>query len=253
MNKSILYMGDTALDRQASYLAGIMTKYEMSFDYIPSDCVFSDKFLDNQYKVMIISDYPSSNFTGIQLDRIASQVKNGMAIFMIGGWESFVGESGNYQDTILAEVLPVVMKSTDDRYNTSNPCIVTKSNKHKIVDSLPLDQNLPTIAGFNELNTKNNAETILSIYEYAANQCIDNISWNLINKFPLFIVGSYGQGKTAVFASDAAPHWSGSFVDWGNTRINTKAEGGDDIEIGNYYAEFFMNTINWLKEDLSAK
>ena len=45
MRRTILYLGDTALDRQASYLAGVLTHYGLDFDYVGSDECFSDALL----------------------------------------------------------------------------------------------------------------------------------------------------------------------------------------------------------------
>ncbi|GAH40275.1 unnamed protein product, partial [marine sediment metagenome] len=42
MKHSVLYLGDAALDRQASYLVGIMSHYNIGFDYVNSDGKFSD-------------------------------------------------------------------------------------------------------------------------------------------------------------------------------------------------------------------
>ncbi len=246
MNRKILYMGDTMLNRQAGYLAGIMTLYDIDYDYIPSDSCFNSTLLEENYGAMIISDYPASNFAQEHLDEIALRVSKGMGIIMIGGWESFVGSGGNYNETILSNVLPVSMKSTDDRYNTSNPCIVIKENDHKIVDSLTLSKAVPTIAGLNEVRVRPGAELLLSAYEYIVNHSAGEISWELHKKHPLLVIGSYGLGRTAAFTSDVAPHWSGSLVDWGSKRISAMAAGGERVEIGNRYAEFFCNIIKWL-------
>jgi hypothetical protein len=34
---SVLYLGDTSLDTSASYLAGVMTHFDVGFDYVASD------------------------------------------------------------------------------------------------------------------------------------------------------------------------------------------------------------------------
>jgi hypothetical protein len=33
----VLYLGDTSLDTAASYLAGVMTYFDIGFDYVASD------------------------------------------------------------------------------------------------------------------------------------------------------------------------------------------------------------------------
>jgi uncharacterized membrane protein len=58
-------------------------------------------------------------------------------------------------------------------------------------------------------------------------------------------VEAYGEGRTAAFASDAAPHWFGGFVDWGEKRISCSVAGAD-VEFGAFYAVFFNNLIRWI-------
>jgi len=41
----ILYCGDTALREAASYLAGVMARFSIPFDYLASNQRFDDKFL----------------------------------------------------------------------------------------------------------------------------------------------------------------------------------------------------------------
>ena len=115
MKNNILYFGDTALDQQASYLAGIMSYYSLGFDYLNSDEKFSDTLLSRDYDLLILSDYPASNFNAKQIKAIVDKVKNGMGLLMFGGWESFTGDGDDYDNTLFAEALPVVMKTVDSR------------------------------------------------------------------------------------------------------------------------------------------
>jgi hypothetical protein len=46
-------------------------------------------------------------------------------------------------------------------------------------------------------------------------------------------------------ATDAAPHWVGGLVDWGESRVEAQADGAEAIEVGNWYAELFSNIIKW--------
>jgi len=47
----------------------------------------------------------------------------------------------------------------------------------------------------------------------------------------MIATGAYGQGRTAIFASDFAPHWAGDFPRW---------EG---------YARFWGQMLRWLAGD----
>ena len=62
MTDKVLYLGDTALDAAASYLAGVMLHCNIPFDYIDSATKCTDKQLDQDYCAVIISDYPSTSF-----------------------------------------------------------------------------------------------------------------------------------------------------------------------------------------------
>ena len=246
MKHRILYLGDTALDLQASYLAGIMSYYGERFDYVGSDERFSDSLLKEDCQLMILSDYPASNFTAEQIKEITDKVKEGMGLLMIGGWESFTGAGGDYHSTLFADALPVVMQSRDDRVNFSSPCLVIKKHGHEIIDSLPFDQNIPAIGGLNAFEAKQGAAVLLSAVQFKAVKTDAAVDFTEDRNYPLLVVGDYGLGRTAAFASDVAPHWVGPLVDWGDTRITARADGADSIEVGSFYAAFFMNLINWL-------
>ena len=246
MKHRILYLGDTALNLQASYLAGVMSYYGLGFDYDNSDKKFSDSLFEKDYRLMIVSDYPASNFDAKQIKMVTDKVKDGMGLLMIGGWESFTGAGGDYHNTLFAEVLPVVMKSQDDRVNFSSPCLVVKEQSHEITDSLPFDQNIPVIGGLNAFDVKRNAAVLLSGVEFKAIKNNTKIDFEESRQYPLLVVGDYDLGRTAAFASDVAPHWVGPFVDWGDARIRARADGSETVEVGNWYAEFFANLIKWL-------
>ncbi len=246
MKKQILYLGDTSLNTAASYLAGVMNFYGLDFDYLPSDRKFDISLLENQYQAIIISDYPSSNFSADQLQNIAKEVENGTGLLMIGGWESFTGANCEYNNTILAKVLPVIMKKTDDRINCPNPCLVEKIVAHKIILSLPFDKNPPAIGGFNQLKAKPNTQTILAARRFKAQKNKNRFIFEPTKQaYPLLILGAYGRGRVAVFATDAAPHWVGGLVDWGNKRVTAQHPGANQIEVGNWYAKLLANIINW--------
>ena len=246
MSKSVLYLGDTTLREAGSYLAGVMSFHRISFDYLASDQKFSSSFLGRKYAAVIISDYPACNFSTAQLDTIAAQVKAGQGLLMIGGWESFTGANHEYTDSILKEVLPVVMQSGDDRVNCSAPCLVEKACDHKIVNSLPFEENPPCIGGFNRLVIKGEAETVLFARRFKAVRQEEEFRFTPFEEpDSLLVVGSYGEGRVCAFATDAAPHWVGGLVDWGDSRVYAQATGASAIEVGNWYAKLFANMVNW--------
>lgn len=251
MNNKILYLGDTKLDSHAAYLAGVMDYYGIDFDYVPSDKKPENKLLEKDYSAVVLSDYPSENFRPGQSEHLSDNVKNGQGLLMIGGWESFTGLEGNYNNTKLKKVLPVLMSDTDDRVNHFAPCLIGKNCEHEIIEELPFEQYVPSVGGFNSLSAKQGAKVILSVQKYLVEKYKDQFCFSASQSYPLLITGTYGQGRTAAFASDVAPHWVGGFVDWGNKRINAHCKSSNEIEVGNWYAEFFRNLVFWVSKSVN--
>lgn len=246
MDQRILYLGDTALDRAGSYLAGILHHTKVQFNYIPSDKTFSDEWLTESVDAVVISDYPSAHFTESQLAHLARCVQQGTGLLMIGGWESFTGCAGGYQKTVLKEVLPVQMSDTDDRVNCAAPCVIRQQCEHPIIESVPFQSSPPCIAGYNRFTAKTAAQTVLSVDKYRVIDGDSGISFFREQSDPILVVGDYGKGRIGAYAGDVAPHWAGGFVDWGDERITLKAPGAGEVEIGNWYVRFFSNLIRWV-------
>jgi len=246
MDKQILYLGDTSLREAASYLAGVMSYYGITFDYKASGEHFESGLLDGGYRAIVISDYPSKNFTDRQLEQLASCVKEGMGLLMIGGWESFYGAGGEYAESVLKEVLPVRMQFSDDRINCPQPCLVEKNCAHPIVEGLPFDSACPGIGGYNRVTTKPEGLEVLSARRLSVRRETQGYSVNPAAKAePLLVVGFYGRGRVVAFTSDVAPHWVGGLVDWGDGRVQTCAQGASPVEVGDCYARLFSQMIRW--------
>jgi uncharacterized membrane protein len=246
MKKNILYLGDTALDQAACYLAGVMTHDHISFDYLPSNRKVSTELLQADYKAVILSDYPSANFTADQLKLLAGRVHTGLGLLMIGGWESYTGPNHEYTGTVLKDVLPVIMQPSDDRTNCSQPCLVEKVRDHAILGDLPFDQCPPGVGGFNKFQAKPEGNVVLNARRFKVWRETAEFKFKPSEeKIPLLVTGKFGEGRVACFASDVAPHWVGGLVDWGDGRVAAKAEGSIDIEVGSWYARFFANLVRW--------
>ena len=246
MKQKILYLGDTALDQAASYLAGILDYDQVNFDYLPSDREFTDDLLTVDVKAIVISDYPSANFTQSQLANLTKNASEGMGLLMIGGWESFTGCAGGYNKTILKDALPVQMTDLDDRVNHYAPCVIEQNTTHQIVESVPFKQYPPCIAGYNRLEAKANTQIILSVQKYRITQDPAGFAFECEQVDPLLVVDDYGKGRVAAYAGDVAPHWAGGLVDWGDKRITLKALAGGEVEVGNWYVRFFSNLVRWV-------
>lgn len=272
----ILYLGDDDTTRAAAYLSGILTHYELPFERINSDRSPEEDFLSKEYSLYVLSDYPRSRFSESHLRRIRDSVEKGAGLLMIGGWESFYGRVGEYHDTVLAEILPVLMEERDDRRNYYQPLYLRKVRSHDILDGLPWSTP-PSIGGFNAIRPKNETKVILEGVRFELKITDDDLLVNdcrkegacsvdghpMLNRadmelysgntmiiaeigsVPILVLGAFGEGKTAAFASDVAPHWVGGLVDWGDRRVHQELPEGGFIEIGNHYAQFFHNLVRW--------
>jgi uncharacterized membrane protein len=271
MAARICYLGDDSLQGAAAYLGGIMLHFGLEFDYVPTSQAPPANFAATPYALYAVSDYFAATFGQAAMSHVARRVEQGAGLLMLGGWVSYFGQSGEYHDSPLAEVLPVVMGQSDDRRNSAQPCLVSKTADHPILEGLPWDQP-PGIGGFNAITPKPGTTTLLTSVRFAVHRtppfvvppsggnstCEGRLKPELQTtvhsgcdfqftrgeESPLLIVGQHGRGRVAALATDVAPHWVGGLVDWGDRRITQEVAGGQ-IEIGNWYAQFFRNLLVW--------
>ena len=242
----VLYCGDTSLDSAAAYLAGLMTHWNMSFDYVPSDRDLPDSVFESAPGLIILSDYPSERVSESQHSRIIDLVAHGTGLLMIGGWESFHGLGGDWDTTPIADVLPVAISSSDDRCNCDCPVLVRPvGESHSISDGLPWQSHPPLIGGFNRFTPKAGTDTVLEAVQFAATADGDSFTFRETASTPLLVTGRSGSGRTAALATDVAPHWVGPLVDWGEERVTAQAQGTEGVEVGNLYAELFHRIVSW--------
>jgi len=177
----------------------------------------------SKYDVIILSDcgkntlllYPQMFTVPMGPDRlelIKEYVENGGAFIMGGGWNSFQGIRGipGYHGTVIEEILPVEIQSSDDRVEKPqgiHPTIVNKD--HPIFNGLP--DEWPMFLGYNKVIAKKDSELLATF---------DND--------PFISVGKYGKGKTMAFTSDLSKHWGTDFISWKG------------------YANFWHNVFVWL-------
>ena len=141
-------------------------------------------------------------------------VESGGGFVMIGGYLSFSGFNaiGGYHNTPMEQILPVNISPHDDRVELTGGFIFNVVEKeHPITAGIPWDSARFTLCGYNQLTLKDGA---VLLAEYHGDPFI--ASWE------------FKKGRTAVFASDFAPHWAGNFKDW------------------EYYPQFWGQMIAWL-------
>jgi len=241
-----LYFGDDDMTRAAAYLCGIMTHESIPFERIDSTQSPTDALLQSACDAFILSDYPREQFLPGQLETICNAVRNGAGLLMLGGWESYHGLFGEYHETVLADVLPVIMLETDDRRNFSQGVLLSPVQPHPILDDLPWETP-PTIGGLNEFAAKSDAMVLLKGLPLSIVFHNGELDFSTCMKtHPMLVVGEYGKGRTAALATDVAPHWVGGFVDWGKTRITQTLPNGGFVEIGADYVQFFARLLRWV-------
>ena len=248
MTRPILYCGDTSLDGAASYLAGLMTLFGWPFDYVPSDRRVSSELIEQPRSLLILSDYPAQQLDDALQQVVARQMDQGLGLLMIGGWESFHGMGGDWNDSTLSRMLPVEISTTDDRVNFDQPALLHPAGWTDELWGLPWFQRPPTIGGLNKFRAKSDSKVMLSVTPF--NPQFDaettTLRWRESGDyFPALVTSDGGHGRAAAFASDVAPHWVGGFVDWGPTRVTAQAPGAPAIEVGCHYAQFWKSLLSW--------
>lgn len=282
---TILYCGDTRLDGAAAYLCGLLSLWGWKFHYVPSDQPLPLEELVNPPAVFIFSDYPAAQLDAVAQQLIADQVRSGSGLLMIGGWESYHGLGGDWDGTPIGNLLPVTISTKDDRVNFDQPTLLRTVSPtptlHPILQGLPWHDRPPTIGGLNHFTPKAGADTLLAALSFTAkvaetppwiqsaegfvenwllppkitdtlrsiapfrNPSQGDLVFDLHAGYPALVVGTAGQGRTAAFASDIAPHWVGGLVDWGPSRVTAQAPTGSAVEVGSAYAMFWKQLIAW--------
>lgn len=248
MSAPILYCGDTNLDGAASYLAGLMTHFGWAFDYVPSHVPMTRELIERPHSLLILSDYPATQFDK-ELQKVAvKQIDRGIGLLMIGGWESFRGFGGNWNGTPLGNALPVDIGNRDDRVNFSQPTLLACGGDelHPTISRLPWNEQPPTIGGLNRVRAKENSESALVAVPHKAFEFDGQFVFQEKKPYPALVLGKQSRGRTAAFMSDVAPHWVGGFVDWGPKRVKAQAAGASAIEVGSYYAQFWKQLLTWV-------
>lgn len=205
----------------------------ISVDYLPCHTA-AQEFPDTAddlaaYDAIVLSDIgsrtltvpPSTVWQGEtnpeRLPLIADYVKDGGSLLMIGGYMSFQGieSKANYRQTAIERILPVSLEYGDDRVERSAGVVpvVTRSS-HPIVKNL--DDRWPKVLGYNRVTADDDATVVATV-------ATD----------PLLVVDNHGDGRTAAFTTDCAPHWATQeFIEWDG------------------YKNLWVDLIRWLTNQL---
>ena len=198
---------------------------------VPERFPWSREELD-AYDVVILSDIGSNSLllpnqvfaqgraSANRLDLLAEWVAAGHGLMMAGGYLSFAGFEGkaHYHGTAVEESLPVDIAPYDDRVEVPQGVSPAVSVNHPIVNDLNdlAVCGLPSLLGYQRLTPSEGSQVLMTI-----------------GQDPLLIIGDYGAGRSAAFASDISPHWAPEeFMRW---------EG---------YGQLFSNLVGWLAKEM---
>jgi uncharacterized membrane protein len=140
-------------------------------------------------------------------------VKRGGGLIMVGGYMSFAGIDGKarYAGTAVAEVLPVVIGTTDDRVEVPEgvrPKVLV--GQHPVLAGIP--PRWPALLGYNRVSVKSDARELARV-----------------GRDPLVVVAERARGRSLAFTSDCSPHWGPpEFTGWGS------------------YARFWRQAVRWV-------
>lgn len=259
----VLYLGDTALTAAAAYLAGVMHRAGIAFDYCPSDKKIGDALRADQRRLIILSDYAASQLTPKQHDEVCAAVNaggdSGVGLLMIGGWASYHGLDGDWHTSPIADLLPVTISPNDDRINHDQAAYLRRLHDHPTVAGLPWDDRPPAVGGYNRFRVKPEypgVRRVLDVARRGMRRVGEGFQLASMIIDPMLVVAesTAGRGRVACLATDAAPHWVGPLVDWGTDnddapsgdgRVQCHAPGAFEVEVGQHYAQFFTQLVRW--------
>lgn len=223
------FITTTYAEGAGSFIAALeLIGHEVTF--MPSH-IAADKFPSSSaeldlYDVVVLSDIGSntlllSTSTFIKgqkqpnrLQILSDWIESGGNFLMVGGYLSFQGidAKANYRNTVIANVLPILMEQGDDRSENPEGVSPKVVSDHHIVKNI--EGNWPAILGYQKLIAKPGTQVILEV-----------------DGNPLLVIGSFGKGRVAAFASDLGPHWiPNEFLEWHG------------------FQTLWQQTIKWLSE-----
>lgn len=167
---------------------------------------FDDEWFEpGNYDAFIIGDVPAEIFGQERLQKLAVCVDQGAGLMMIGGTGSF--GAGNYQNTPLALLLPVMMSARDPQLKDEVKMLPTRAGlSNSILQIASPDQNrarweqLPELKGANVLKLKPGSGA--------------QVLAETPTKIPLMIAQNVGRARVLAFAGDTTWQWAFQ-DDWG--------------------------------------
>jgi hypothetical protein len=237
----VLYLGDGTLAGAARYLAGILRGSGRRFDHAPSTRRLEAAALEPEYGLYILSDFPASRMTRVQMRAMARRIFEGASLLMVGGWASFGGPDGRYAGTPIGQILPVRCATRDDRRQGAQAYRIVRASGSPGFGRFDF-AHAPGICGYNQVKLAPGGREYLSVETLA----FDRTAVQVVRRDPLLALGEYGAGEVGALATDLAPHWVGGLVDWGTRRVTLEAAPGITAEVGTTYVRFVREILRIL-------
>jgi hypothetical protein len=182
----------------------------------------SDRIRPGKYNVYMIGDLDSSAFRKQDLERLREAVAQGAGLIMLGGFHSFW--AGGYQDTPLADVLPLDARASD-RFARQDLDSNVREDLHLKPTPLASQPGKTGIAMLPDQRFGYEAPMRLAAREANRDAWSKLPALDGANKFdalkpaarplavttdgkPLLVAGESGNGRVLAFAGDTTWHWA---------------------------------------------
>lgn len=223
------FFSSTVYETGIRALQGALTGTDIELEHLPGHLA-PEKFSLTRtelgaYAVVILSDiganslllHPATWISGTtmpnRLRLLKDWVLDGGGLAMCGGYYSFAGihAGAKYYRTPIEEVLPVSIRTFDDRVETPEGVVpeIVRSERPVLEG---IEGAWPALLGLNELTLKEDGELLARAGVH-----------------PLLAVAQRGRGRTLAWASDIGPHWCPEgFTRWSG------------------YARLWRNALHWI-------
>src|SRR5688572_24702295 len=128
----ILYCGDSPAGGPANYLLAIIRSLGAEVKHVHPGVKMDSATAGQKYDVVIFSDYGYDCLPDKSEQKLIYQILSGTGFLMVGGWGSFAGPYGNWQESEIAKLLPVECARKDDRINLGSGLYPFKKKTHPI-------------------------------------------------------------------------------------------------------------------------
>ena len=212
---NVLYIEGAARVEQKFIRRALDASPDIKVDYVRLEdrdpqarASLKERFRRGKYDVYLIGDVDASLFTKTELQALASVVKDGAGLMMLGGFHTF--GPGGYHDTPLADLLPIRMDALErQRFDEAIRSDVHHSGELPIRPATPLGvrhfvmslaagpanaetwKKLPPLEGANKLENLKQAAQVLA---------------DTPDRKPLLVAMEAG-GRVMAFAGDSTWRW----------------------------------------------